>query len=128
MAKLKHLSFRSPRELLSEKFHMDEDLLQALNEGVDFATAGTQITVANEAREIAGEIADKAVLDAALIAADQAVEHYEITRYGTLESWATDLGHGAAAELLTTTLKEEKAADKKLSTIGERKVNLKAVG
>jgi lipoprotein-anchoring transpeptidase ErfK/SrfK len=47
MAKLKHLSFRDPRELLGEKFHMDEDLLQALNDGVDFATPGTQINVAN---------------------------------------------------------------------------------
>jgi ferritin-like metal-binding protein YciE len=84
--------------------------------------------IIDEANEIAGEIDNKKVLDAALIAAAQAVEHYEITRYGTLISWAEDLGNEAVAKLLNTTLNEEKAADKKLTTIGERKVNLKAAG
>jgi ferritin-like metal-binding protein YciE len=68
------------------------------------------------------------VLDAALIAAAQAVEHYEITRYGTLIAWAEELGKDAIAKLLTTTLNQEKAADKKLSGIAENKVNLKAAG
>jgi ferritin-like metal-binding protein YciE len=81
-----------------------------------------------EANEIAGEIDDKKVLDAALIAAAQAVEHYEITRYGTLIAWAEELGMAPVAKLLNTTLNEEKAADKKLTTIAEKKVNLKAAG
>jgi ferritin-like metal-binding protein YciE len=81
-----------------------------------------------EANEIAGEIEDKKVLDAALIAAAQAVEHYEITRYGTLIAWAEELGKAPVAKLLTTTLNEEKAADKKLTTIAEKQVNLKAAG
>jgi ferritin-like metal-binding protein YciE len=81
-----------------------------------------------EANEIAGEIEDKKVLDAALIAAAQAVEHYEITRYGTLIAWAEELGMAPVAKLLNTTLNEEKAADKKLTTIAEKKVNLKAAG
>ena len=68
------------------------------------------------------------MLDAALIAAAQAVEHYEITRYGTLIAWAEETGNDAVAKLLTTTLNEEKAADKKLTTIAERKVNQKAAG
>ena len=68
------------------------------------------------------------MLDAALIAAAQAVEHYEITRYGTLITWAEELGKDAVAKLLSTTLKEEKATDKKLSALGEKKINLKAVG
>ena len=84
--------------------------------------------IIKEANEIAGEVADKKVLDAALITAAQAVEHYEITRYGSLIAWAKELGNDAAARLLTTTLKEEKAADKKLTAIAERKVNLKAAG
>jgi ferritin-like metal-binding protein YciE len=83
--------------------------------------------IIKEANEIAGECEDKA-LDAALVAAAQAVEHYEITRYGTLISWSEELGHDAIAKLLTTTLNEEKAADKKLTTIGEKRVNLKAAG
>jgi ferritin-like metal-binding protein YciE len=84
--------------------------------------------IIKEANHIAGDIADKAVLDAALIAAAQAVEHYEITRYGTLIAWAEELGKEPVAKLLTTTLNEEKAADKKLTTIAEKKVNLKAAG
>jgi ferritin-like metal-binding protein YciE len=84
--------------------------------------------IIDEANEIAGEVADKKVLDAALLAAAQAVEHYEITRYGTLIAWAEELGHEAVAKLLTTTLKEEKATDKKLTAIAEKKVNLKAAG
>jgi ferritin-like metal-binding protein YciE len=82
--------------------------------------------IIKEAKEIAGEVADKQVLDAALIAAAQAVEHYEITRYGTLIAWADELGRDAVAKLLKTTLDEEKAADKKLTGIAEKKVNLKA--
>ena len=82
--------------------------------------------ILEEANEIAGEIDDKMVLNAELIAAAQAVEHYEITRYGTLTAWAGELGHTAVAKLLTTTLNEEKAADKKLSSIALRKVNERA--
>ena len=82
--------------------------------------------IIKEANEIASEVADKAVLDAALIAAAQAVEHYEITRYGTLIAWGEELGKDAVVKLLTTTLNEEKATDKKLSGIAEKKVNLKA--
>ena len=84
--------------------------------------------IVEEAEEIAGDVEDSQVLDAALIAAAQAVEHYEITRYGTLIAWADELGKAPVAKLLGTTLKEEKAADKKLTTIAEKKVNLKAAG
>jgi ferritin-like metal-binding protein YciE len=83
--------------------------------------------ILDEANDIVGEVENKKVLDAAIIAACQAVEHYEITRYGTLIAWAGELGHDAVAKLLATTLKEEKSADKKLTTIAEKKkVNLKA--
>jgi ferritin-like metal-binding protein YciE len=82
--------------------------------------------IIDEANEIAGEVANKKVLDAALAAAAQAVEHYEITRYGTLIAWAEELGHDAVVKLMTTTLNEEKLADKKLSSIAKSKVNLKA--
>jgi ferritin-like metal-binding protein YciE len=82
--------------------------------------------IIDEANDIAGEVADKQVLDAALIIAAQAVEHYGITRYGSLIALAKQRGNDAAAALLTTTLKEKRAADNKLSSIAERKVNLKA--
>jgi ferritin-like metal-binding protein YciE len=66
------------------------------------------------------------VLNAALIGAAQAVEHYEITRYGTLVTWAKLLGRADVAKLLYTNLREEKATDTKLSGIAKRKINRKA--
>lgn len=84
--------------------------------------------IIEEAQEVAGEVADKAVLDAAIIAAGQAVEHYEITRYGTLIAWADELGHTDASELLEQTLEEEKATDAKLTELAESRVNMKAAG
>jgi len=81
----------------------------------------------SEADEVAGEVADKDVLDAAIVGAAQSVEHYEIARYGTLIAWAEALGHDDIIRLLNTNLNEEKAADKKLSGIAVRKgVNRKA--
>jgi ferritin-like metal-binding protein YciE len=82
--------------------------------------------IIEEAEEIAGEVDDKQVLDAALIAAAQAVEHYEMTRYGTLVAWAKQLGRNDCASVLQKNLDEEKAADKKLNDIAERSVNRKA--
>jgi ferritin-like metal-binding protein YciE len=80
-----------------------------------------------EADATAGEIEDKAVLDAAIVANSQAVEHYEISRYGTLIAWAEELGHDDVVRLLTTNLNEEKAANTKLNSVALRKgVNKKA--
>ena len=77
-----------------------------------------------EADETAGEIEDKAVLDAAVVANSQAVEHYEMSRYGTLRTWAEELGMPDAAALLEATLKEEKATDAALTTLAKSVVNL----
>ncbi len=82
--------------------------------------------ILEEADELAGDIADKKVLDAALIAAAQAVEHYEITRYGTLVAWAKELGRSDCAAVLAQNLKEEEATDKKLTQLAESGVNLQA--
>jgi ferritin-like metal-binding protein YciE len=82
--------------------------------------------IIEEADEVAGEVADKAVLDAALINAAQAAEHYEIARYGSLVAWAKQLGRNDCATILHKTLEEEKATDKKLTTLAESKVNLRA--
>jgi ferritin-like metal-binding protein YciE len=82
--------------------------------------------IIKEANEIAGEVADKEVLDAALVAAGQAAEHYEITRYGTLVAWARQLGRADCASVLEQNLAEEKAADKKLTSLAESSVNRKA--
>ena len=82
--------------------------------------------ILEEASEIAGEVDDKQVLDAALIAAAQAVEHYEMTRYGTLVEWAKQLGRADCAAVLKRNLDEEKATDRKLTELAESKVNLAA--
>jgi ferritin-like metal-binding protein YciE len=82
--------------------------------------------IIKEADEIAGEVNNKEVLDAALIAAAQAVEQYEITSYGALIAWAKQLGRSDCASVLQQNLDEEKAADQKLTRIAESKVNLEA--
>ena len=82
--------------------------------------------IIQEADEVAGEVADKSVLDAALINAAQAAEHYEIVRYGSLIAWARQLGRNDCAAILQTTLDEEKITDKKLTSIAEGRVNLRA--
>jgi ferritin-like metal-binding protein YciE len=82
--------------------------------------------ILEEANDIAGDIADKQVLDAGLIAAAQAVEHYEMTRYGTLVAWAKQLGRNDCASVLQQNLDEEKKADAKLSHFAERGINAKA--
>ena len=82
--------------------------------------------IIEEADEVAGDVADKEVLDAALIASAQAVEHYEITRYGTLIAWAKQLGRQDCASVLEQNLNEEKAADQKLTALAEGAVNRQA--
>ena len=82
--------------------------------------------IIEEADDVAGEVEDDRVLDAALIAAAQAVEHYEIARYGTLIAWAKELGREDCARMLEKNLEEEKAADEKLTAIAENFVNRKA--
>ncbi len=84
--------------------------------------------IIEEADEVASDVADAPVLDAALINAAQAAEHYEIVRYGSLIAWAKQLGRNDCASLLAKTLEEEKATDKKLTAVAESKVNLRAAG
>jgi len=79
-----------------------------------------------EGEELLKENAEPEVLDAGLIAAAQRVEHYEIAGYGTVRTYAQQLGDRNAAQLLQQTLEEEGETDKKLSALAERAVNLKA--
>ena len=76
-----------------------------------------------EGKEIMEEAEEPAVLDAGMLAAAQAVEHYEISRYGTLIAWAEELGMREAVSLLKETLAEEKNADRLLSQLAEGKLN-----
>lgn len=78
-----------------------------------------------EGEEIMEEFKGSPALDAGLISSAQAVEHYEIARYGTLIAWATQLGMKEVATLLQATLEEEKATDKKLTQLAETAANTK---
>jgi len=82
--------------------------------------------IIKEANELVGEVSDKQVLDAAIIAAAQAVEHYEITRYGTLATWAKQLGREDCMAVLVETLAEEKEADEILTDVAKGRVNAEA--
>ena len=82
--------------------------------------------ILSEAKEIMGDCDDPSVLDAAMLSAAQAVEHYEITRYGSLVAYAQELGRQDCAGVLHQTLDEEKATDKKLTAIAEGRVNHEA--
>jgi ferritin-like metal-binding protein YciE len=115
--------------------HLDETKIHAQRLEQVFQMIGAEVKavdcpaidgIIKEADEVAGEVADKAVLDAALINAGQAAEHYEIVRYGSLVAWAKQLGRNDAASVLQKTLEEEKATDRKLTTLAESKINLRA--
>ncbi len=82
--------------------------------------------IITEGKEIMEEYADTPALDAGLLAAAQAVEHYEISRYGTLKAWANKLQMSQAAKLLEQTLSEEKKTDETLTKIAEKAVNYEA--
>jgi ferritin-like metal-binding protein YciE len=89
-------------------------------------TCAAIVGITDEGAEIMQEYKESPALDAGLLAAAQAVEHYEISRYGTLRTWAEELGLDNAASLLQETLDEEKATDKILTQIAETAVNQEA--
>jgi ferritin-like metal-binding protein YciE len=82
--------------------------------------------ILKEGTSLMAEDLDEAAMDASLIAAAQRVEHYEIAAYGSVLAWAEAMGHGQAARLLKSTLAEEKAADKKLSSLARSGINRQA--
>jgi ferritin-like metal-binding protein YciE len=115
--------------------HLDETKTHVQRLEQVFQMHGAEVKAVNcpaidgiieEADEVAGEVEDKNVLDAALINAAQAAEHYEIARYGSLIAWARQLGRGDCASVLQKTLDEEKTTDLKLTALAEGKVNLRA--
>ena len=107
-----------------DRFQRSLDRVFQVVEGITDVQAYNELI--KEANEIVGDIADKQVLDAAIVAAAQAVEHYEITRYGTLATWAKQLGREDCAELLVETLEEEKEADEILTDVAKGRVNAEA--
>ena len=104
--------------------------LEQVFESIDAKPQGKKCAaiegILDEGKEIMNEYKGSPALDAGLLAAAQAVEHYEITRYGTLATWADELGNTEAAELLKATLGEEEATDEALTALAEAVVNQEA--
>lgn len=103
-----------------------EQVFQLLEKKPETETCDAMKGLISEGEEVINAKGDPAVIDAALIAAAQRVEHYEIAGYGTARSLAEQLGHSQAAELFQQTLDEESAADKKLTELAQSYANAKA--
>jgi ferritin-like metal-binding protein YciE len=108
--------------------HVDrlERVFESLDEKVRGKHCDGIAGIIEEGRSIMEEDFDDDAMDACLIAAGQRAEHYEMAAYGTLIAWARAMGHKEAADLLRQTLDEEKAADKKLSSLADGGINEKA--
>lgn len=108
--------------------HIDrlEQIFQLLDKPARGKTCDAILGILEEGKSIMEEFKDTIALDAGLISAGQAAEHYEIARYGTLRTWAQQLGYTDAVKLLDQTLSEEKATDKKLTELAMSQENVKA--
>jgi ferritin-like metal-binding protein YciE len=103
-----------------------EQVFESIDEKPKAKTCDAIMGILDEGKEIMSEYKNTAALDAGLLAAAQAVEHYEISRYGTLKTWANELGYGQASRLLNATLSDEKKTDAALSQLAESEVNIHA--
>src|SRR5438552_13849582 len=100
-----------------------EKVFEEIDETPRGKTCDAIMGIIEEGQEVMKEFKGAPALDAGLLAAAQAVEHYEIARYGTLKTWAVELGLSQAARLLETTLSEEKKTDETLTQLAESEVN-----
>jgi ferritin-like metal-binding protein YciE len=103
-----------------------EEVFEILGKPARGAKCDAMLGLVEEAESLMADIDDKETMDAALISLAQAVEHYEIARYGTLVAWAKQLGHTNAAALLKETLDQEYGADRALSKLAESRLNAEA--
>lgn len=124
-AKLK-AAFEKHQDETEAQIERLEQVFAAIDESPKGKTCDAIMGILDEGKEIMDEYKGMPALDAGLLAAAQAVEHYEISRYGTLRTWANELGYKDAVKLLDATLKEEKATDATLSQIAEGEVNAHA--
>ena len=100
-----------------------EQAFKALGQAPKGKTCNAILGIIEEGKEIMEEYEDTPALDAGLLAAAQAVEHYEISRYGTLRTWAAELGQREIVKLLEATLGEEKKTNDALTKLAETEVN-----
>jgi ferritin-like metal-binding protein YciE len=120
-------AFEMHLEETREQITRLEEVFEALGEKVKAKPCAGMAGILEEGKDTMEEDAEGAVMDAALIAAAQRAEHYEIGAYGTCVEWARLLGLDEVASLLEATLEEEKAADQKLTALAESEINQAAV-
>lgn len=116
-------AFEMHLEETNEQINRLEEVFASLGEKVKAKPCPGMAGIIQEGSDTMQEDADGAVMDAALIAAAQRAEHYEIGAYGTCIEWARLMGHNEVVSLLEQTLEEEKAADKKLTMLAESEIN-----
>ena len=119
-------AFKTHREETQVQVERLEEVFEIIGKPARAKTCQAIQGIIEEGKEVMEDFADSEAIDAGLIAAAQAVEHYEISRYGTLKTWATQLGLRDAAKLLDQTLEEEKKTDKLLTGLAESALNQKA--
>jgi ferritin-like metal-binding protein YciE len=100
-----------------------EKVFEEIDESPRGKTCDAIMGIIEESQDVMKEFKGAPALDAGLLAVAQAVEHYEIARYGTLKTWAAELGFNQAKQLLEATLAEEKKTDETLTQLAESKVN-----
>ena len=120
-------AFEKHREETEGQVERLEQVFEIIGKRAQGKTCPAIDGIIEEGEEILEEYKDTAALDAGLVAAAQAVEHYEITRYGTLKRWAQLLGLKDAVKLLDQNLQEESKTDESLTKLGEAQANDKAV-
>jgi ferritin-like metal-binding protein YciE len=103
-----------------------DEVFAAIGQTPRGKTCDAILGILDEGKEVMSEYRGMPALDAGLLAAAQAVEHYEISRYGTLKTWATELGYKDVVKLLDATLREEKDTDSALSSLAQAEVNTHA--
>ena len=103
-----------------------EQVFKEIDEKPQGKTCDAIVGITDEGAEIMAEYKGSPALDAGLLAAAQAVEHYEISRYGTMKTWAEEIGLSESVKLLQATLDEEKTTDETLTEIAEAVVNQRA--
>ena len=131
MAKAAHsdelrAAFQKHEGETEEQVNRLEQVFEAIDQPAKGKTCDAINGIIDEAKEFMKEFKDSPALDASLIAAAQAVEHYEISRYGTLKTWAGQLGLEEAADLLDETLDEEKNTDQRLTDLAQSAMNEEA--
>jgi ferritin-like metal-binding protein YciE len=119
-------TFEKHREETEKQVERLQQVFELLGKRARGKTCPAIEGIIDEAEEIMEEFNGSPALDAGLLAAAQAVEHYEISRYDTLKSWAAQLGMDDAAKLLEMTLNEEKKTDELLTRLAEQTLNAAA--